>query len=45
MLKNTKELRKKLYDEMVGRIKKDDSSIPYEYNGYWYTSQLVKLLR
>ena len=42
ILKNTKELQKQLYDEMVGRIKKDDSSIPYEYNGYWYITKFKK---
>ena len=34
ILKNTKELQK--------RIKKDDSSIPYEYNGYWYITKFKK---
>ena len=29
MLKKTEKLQDKLYKEMVGRIKKDDSSIPY----------------
>ena len=27
---------------MVGRIKKDDSSVPYEYNGYWYVEKFKK---
>ncbi|HRQ63998.1 MAG TPA: S9 family peptidase [Xanthomonadaceae bacterium] len=26
----------KLYDEIVGRIKQDDSSVPVFENGYWY---------
>lgn len=25
-----------LFEEMVGRIKQDDSSVPYRDNGYWY---------
>jgi oligopeptidase B len=25
-----------LYDELVGRIKQDDSSVPYRYKDYWY---------
>ncbi len=33
---HTKNLQKKLFDEIVGRIKKDDSSVPYKKNGYFY---------
>jgi len=36
VMKNTEDLQAKLYDEMVGRIKKDDASVPYFDNGYWY---------
>lgn len=25
-----------LFEEMKGRIKEDDMSVPYKYNGYWY---------
>ena len=35
-LSHTKNLQKKLYNEIVGRIKKDDVSVPFLYNGYWY---------
>lgn len=35
-LKHTEPLQQKLYKEIVGRIKKDDSSAPYFKNGYWY---------
>ena len=28
-----------LFEEMKARIKKDDSSVPYFYNGYWYISR------
>ncbi|RZS93797.1 S9 family peptidase [Aquimarina brevivitae] len=35
-MKHTEELQKKLYDEIVGRIKKEDASVPYEDNGYSY---------
>jgi oligopeptidase B len=31
-----KPLQDKLYDEIVGRIKQDDSSVPYRERGYWY---------
>ncbi len=33
---NTEDLQKNLYDEMVARIKKDDESVPYFKNEYWY---------
>jgi oligopeptidase B len=36
LLKNTEELQKTLYNEIVGRIKKDDQSVPYLDNGYYY---------
>jgi oligopeptidase B len=29
-------LQKKIYDEIVGRIKQKDESVPYKNNGYWY---------
>lgn len=35
-LKHTEPLQEKLYQEIIGRIKKDDSSAPYYKNGYWY---------
>ncbi|MGH1339536.1 MAG: S9 family peptidase [Aureispira sp.] len=35
-LKHTDPLQDTLYKEIVGRIKKDDSSAPYYQNGYWY---------
>ena len=28
--------RAALYEELVGRIKQDDSSVPYKYKDYWY---------
>ncbi len=33
---HTKEFQGKLFTEMKGRIKEDDSSVPYKLNGYWY---------
>ena len=36
VIKDTDSLQKRLYDEMLGRIKQDDSSVPYFLNGYWY---------
>ncbi|MDP6967270.1 MAG: oligopeptidase B, partial [Candidatus Marinimicrobia bacterium] len=35
-LKHIKQFQEKLFDEIVGRIKKDDSTVPYFKNGYWY---------
>ena len=34
-----KPLENRLYDEIVGRIKQDDSSVPYRERGYWYYSR------
>lgn len=39
---HTKPLQDKLYEEIVARIKKDDSSVPYFKNGYWYYTKFVK---
>ncbi|MBQ4819299.1 S9 family peptidase [Aquimarina sp. MMG016] len=41
-MKHTDSLQKKLYDEIVGRIKKDDASVPYNDNGYSYYSRFEK---
>jgi oligopeptidase B len=32
----TQALQQKLYDELVGRIKPDDASVPVYEHGYWY---------
>lgn len=32
-------LREKLFEELKGRIKEDDSSVPYFKNGYWYLTR------
>jgi oligopeptidase B len=36
VLKHNDTLQKRVYDEIVGRIKKDDESVPYFDNGYYY---------
>ncbi len=36
VMAHTKDLQKKLYDEIVARIKQDDKSVPYKKNGYFY---------
>jgi oligopeptidase B len=38
-LQHTEAFQQKLYDEIVGRIKKDDTSVPYKDNGYWYQTR------
>ncbi|MCR6640031.1 MAG: hypothetical protein NVV82_13855 [Sporocytophaga sp.] len=32
----TEQLQRKLYEEMTGRIKQEDESVPFLKNGYWY---------
>ncbi len=39
MLKHTAEFQTELYDEIVGRIKQTDMSVPYKRNGYYYYSR------
>ncbi|MBW1296466.1 S9 family peptidase [Aquimarina litoralis] len=41
-MKHTDSLQKTLFDEIVGRIKKDDSSVPYSDNGYSYYNRFEK---
>lgn len=36
-----KPLQTKLYEEAVGHIKQDDSSVPFLKNGYWYASRFA----
>ena len=40
--KHLKGLENKLFSEMRGRIKEDDSSVPYFYNGFWYITRYEK---
>jgi len=39
VMKPTEGLQKKLYDEMLGRIKETDVDVPYPYGGYLYYSR------
>lgn len=41
-LKHTDDFQEKLFKEIVGRIKKDDSSVPYRKNGYFYYTRYEK---
>ena len=39
MTANTKDFQKELFKEMKSRIKEDDQSVPYLYNGYFYLTR------
>ncbi len=36
VMKHTENFQAKLYEEIVGRIKQTDETVPYKKNGYWY---------
>ncbi|MFD2514435.1 S9 family peptidase [Pontibacter locisalis] len=36
VMSNTEDLQKELYQEIVGRIKQKDESVPFKDDGYWY---------
>ncbi|MFC6266963.1 S9 family peptidase [Frigoriflavimonas asaccharolytica] len=42
MLEDTEDLQNMLYEEMKGRYKKDDESLPYFFNEYWYIVRYEK---
>lgn len=39
VLKPLRGLENTLYQETIGHIKQDDSTVPYRKNGYWYASR------
>lgn len=39
VLQDVSELRESLYNEMVGRIKQNDETVPYKIRGYFYYSR------
>lgn len=39
MTAHTGDFQKRLFEEMKGRIKEDDESVPYKLNGYWYLTR------
>ena len=41
-LKHTEAFQETLFEEMKGRIKEDDTSVPYKLNGYWYITRYEK---
>ncbi|MBD3725243.1 MAG: oligopeptidase B, partial [Flavobacteriaceae bacterium] len=42
MTAHTEKLQKDLFEEMKSRIKEDDESVPYFYNGYFYITRFEK---
>ena len=42
MLKHTEPGQKLLFDEIVGRVKQDDSSVPERKNGWWYYTRYAE---
>lgn len=42
VMTDTDSLQKELYEEIIGRIKQDDESVPYFKNGYWYYTRYEK---
>ncbi len=42
MTAHTKDFQKELFEEMKGRIKEDDQSVPYLFNGYYYITRYEK---
>jgi oligopeptidase B len=39
---HTKDFQESLFEEMKARIKKDDESVPYKKNGYYYITRYIK---
>lgn len=39
---SSRNFEEKLFEEMKGRIKEDDSSVPYKSNGYFYITRFEK---
>lgn len=42
MLKDTEAFQAELFTEIKSRIKEDDESVPFKFNGYWYITRFVK---
>ncbi|MGA1226448.1 MAG: S9 family peptidase [Tamlana sp.] len=39
MMQHTEAFQKELFEEMKGRIKEEDTTVPYKLNGYWYITR------
>lgn len=42
MLKDAEAFQAELFTEIKSRIKEDDESVPFKFNGYWYITRFVK---
>ncbi|MCF8273379.1 MAG: S9 family peptidase [Flavobacteriaceae bacterium] len=42
IMAHTEDFQKSLFEEMKGRIKEDDTTVPYKLNGYWYITRYEK---
>lgn len=42
VMADTENFQASLYEEMLGRIKQDDESVPYFLNGYWYYTRYTE---
>ena len=42
MTVHTDNLKEDIFQEIKGRIKEDDASVPYKYNGYYYITRFEK---
>ncbi|MBQ4821920.1 S9 family peptidase [Aquimarina sp. MMG016] len=42
MTSHTKDFQESLFEEMKGRVKEEDASVPYKKNGYWYITRYEK---
>ena len=42
LTEHTKTFQEELFEEMKGRIKEDDTSLPYKLNWYWYITRYEK---
>lgn len=42
VLKHTEELQKKIYNELIGRMKQNDETVPYFNNGYYYYTKFYE---
>ena len=45
MMQSTEQLQKDIYNEIVGRIKQTDESVPYTYNGYTYYTRYEDFIK
>ena len=41
---HTESFQEDLFEELKARIKEDDESVPYKYNGYWYITKFENQL-